>query len=143
VKIKMSLSTGLRLAFASMLVAGALVLPSAAAAHGQCSQANSDPTAAQYCPPAGVHGEGEGGKHHNQGVEGASESGSNGPTSGEAAPVAEEAPAVEAVAVQESSSGSTLPFTGLDVGILVIVALALGGTGLVLRQLTAPRETKS
>jgi cobalamin biosynthesis Mg chelatase CobN len=142
VKIKMSLSTGLRLAFASMLVAGALVLPSAAAAHGQCSQANSDPTAAQYCSPAGVQG--EGGKHHNQGVEGASESGSNGgPTSGDAAPVVEEAPAVEAVAVQESSTGSTLPFTGLDVGILVIVALALGGTGLVLRQLTATRETKS
>ena len=140
-KFKMSLSTGLRLAFASMLVAGALVLPSAAAAQGQCSQANSDPTAAQYCSPAGVHG--EGGKHPNQGVKGAGESGTGEPTSAESAPVVEEAPAVEAAAVQESSTGSTLPFTGLDVGILVIVALALGGTGLVLRHLTAPRETKS
>jgi hypothetical protein len=34
-----------------------------------------------------------------------------------------------------ASSGSSLPFTGLDVAALAIVALALTGTGVVLRRL--------
>jgi hypothetical protein len=139
VKTKMSTGTGLRLGFASMLLAGALVLPSSALA-GECTRANSDPTAAQYCSPAGVHE--QGGNNNGNGpekeVKGVAEEGTTEPTA-----VVEEAPAVEAAAVQESSNGSSLPFTGLDVGILVIVAIALGGTGLVLRRLTATRETRS
>jgi hypothetical protein len=39
------------------------------------------------------------------------------------------------VAVPASSSGPSLPFTGLDVAALAIVALALTGTGVVLRRL--------
>ena len=142
-KTKMGTGTGLRLAFASMLLAGALVLPSSAAA-GECTKANADPTAAQYCSPAGVqeqggNNNGNGPEHEVKGVaeEGTSE-GTTEPTA-----VVEEAPAVEAAAVQESSSSGSLPFTGLDVGILVIVAIALGGAGLVLRRLTATRETRS
>lgn len=36
-----------------------------------------------------------------------------------------------------SSSGASLPFTGFDVGVLAIVALLLGATGLALRRLSA------
>jgi hypothetical protein len=132
VKTYTSMKTGLRAAFATMVLAGALVLPSAAAAQTECSQANSDPTAAQYCSPAGVQ---EHGGNNNGEVKGVNESSTE--------PVAEVTPSVEAVAVQESSTGSSLPFTGLDVGVLVVVALALGGTGLVLRRLTTPREGRS
>jgi hypothetical protein len=39
------------------------------------------------------------------------------------------------VAVPEASSGPSLPFTGLDVAALAVVALALTGTGVVLRRL--------
>jgi hypothetical protein len=40
-----------------------------------------------------------------------------------------------AVPVQESAPGPSLPFTGLDVAALAAVALALTGTGVVLRRL--------
>jgi len=39
------------------------------------------------------------------------------------------------VAVPTASSGPSLPFTGLDVAALAVVALALTGTGVVLRRL--------
>ncbi len=39
------------------------------------------------------------------------------------------------VAVPAASSGPSLPFTGLDVAALAAVALALTGTGMVLRRL--------
>jgi hypothetical protein len=39
------------------------------------------------------------------------------------------------VAVPAASSGPSLPFTGLDVAALTVVALALAGTGVVLRRL--------
>ncbi len=41
----------------------------------------------------------------------------------------------ERVAVPAASSGPSLPFTGLDVAALAVVALALTGTGVVLRRL--------
>jgi hypothetical protein len=41
------------------------------------------------------------------------------------------------VAVATASSGSSLPFTGLDVAVLAVVALALTGTGVVLRRLAS------
>ena len=44
------------------------------------------------------------------------------------------APAVR-VAVPAAQSGPSLPFTGLDVAALAVVALALTGTGVVLRRL--------
>lgn len=39
----------------------------------------------------------------------------------------------------ESTSGASLPFTGFDVGVLAIVALLLGATGLALRRLSAAK----
>jgi hypothetical protein len=41
----------------------------------------------------------------------------------------------ERVAVPAAASGPSLPFTGLDVAALMVVALALAGTGVVLRRL--------
>lgn len=41
----------------------------------------------------------------------------------------------ERVAVPAASTGPSLPFTGLDVAALAVVALALTGTGVVLRRL--------
>jgi hypothetical protein len=49
--------------------------------------------------------------------------------------VAETAP----VAVQ--SNESSLPFTGADLGILVLMGVLLGGTGLVLRRVVRQRPT--
>lgn len=115
------------------ILAAAFLLPSAALAQGSCTQANSDPTEAQYCSPAGTH---ENGKSGDQGVAGESESSTGTPVAVEPAPAAE----VQAV---ESSSSSSLPFTGLDVGVLAIVAVLLAGTGLVLRRMSAPRDTQS
>jgi uncharacterized protein YfaQ (DUF2300 family) len=40
----------------------------------------------------------------------------------------------ERVAVPQASSGPSLPFTGFDVAVLAAVALALTGTGVVLRR---------
>jgi cobalamin biosynthesis Mg chelatase CobN len=130
------------LTIASVLLVAAFALPSSALAQSECTQANSDPTAAQYCSPAGIH---EGGTNEGE-VKGVSGEGSNEAAPAETettTPTVEPAPAAEVTAVQESSSSSSLPFTGLDVGVLVVVALALAGTGLFLRRLTAPRDTRS
>ena len=66
----------------------------------------------------------------------------------ETAPVAEEAPvqetapvAVESVTTEPTSSESSLPFTGADLGVLVLMGLLLGGTGLVLRRVVRQRPT--
>jgi hypothetical protein len=119
----------------AVLLAAAFLVPSSALAQGSCSQANSDPTEAQYCSPAGTHENGNSG-NENQGVAGENESSAETPVTVEPASTA------EAEAVQESSS-SSLPFTGLDVGVLAIVALLLAGTGFLLRRLSAPRDTRS
>jgi cobalamin biosynthesis Mg chelatase CobN len=116
------------------LLAAALLLPGSALA-GECSHSNSDPTAAQYCSPHGTHENGNNGDEE-QGIAGADES------SGTETPVTVEPSTAEAEAVQESSSGSSLPFTGLDVGVLAIVALLLAATGLLLRRLSAPGDNQ-
>jgi hypothetical protein len=46
------------------------------------------------------------------------------------------------VAVFTASSGSSLPFTGLDVAALAVVALALTGTGVVLRRLASMGDSE-
>jgi hypothetical protein len=68
-------------------------------------------------------------------------SGGNGPSSGsaapaevETAPVVEEAPTVAAAEVE--SSGATLPFTGLDVGVIALAGIVLLGMGFLLRRYT-------
>jgi hypothetical protein len=94
-----------------------VALPGQAFATEQCSNANQDATEGQYCTPtqslqAGIGSGGGGGK----------------PAQQVAVPAASTVPAAE-------STGPSLPFTGLDVAALAVVALALTGTGVVLRRL--------
>ncbi len=132
-KIKAVRRGGLAIA---VLVA-ALMLPAQAAMAGQnCSQTRTDPTASQYCSVAGVHTSGENGNHPTN-------SNGNEPASTDATvtPASTGVEAVEGTSAEES--GGSLPFTGLDVGILVLVAAGLTGTGLVLRRLTGSGALRS
>ncbi len=87
-----------------------VALPGQAFATQECSNANQDATDGQYCNQVQSlqAGLGSGG-------------GGGGPA--------------EKVAVPAASTGPSLPFTGLDVAALAVVALALTGTGVVLRRL--------
>jgi hypothetical protein len=87
-----------------------VALPSQAFATQECSNANNNSTDGQYCNQVQSlqAGLGSGG-------------GGGGPA--------------ERVAVPAASTGPSLPFTGLDVAALAVVALALTGTGVVLRRL--------
>jgi hypothetical protein len=137
-KIKAVRRGGLAIA---VLVAALMVPAQAAMAGEDCSQTRTDPTAAQYCSVAGTHASGENGNKPNDaaknGVEGV-QSGSESSPGTEATVTPAPAPAsVEAVeGTTAEESGGSLPFTGLDVGILALVAIGLAGTGLLLRRLT-------
>jgi hypothetical protein len=120
--------TRLRGGIAIAVLAAAVALPAQAAAQNDCSKSHSDPTAAQYCPQSNVLNEDTTG---------------NSPSTSETAPVATPVSSPETAPVATSSSGGSLPFTGLDVGILVLAAALLTGTGLLLRRLTAPGAPKS
>ena len=112
---------GFRALLATAVLVAALAIPAQAAVAQQTNCSSGDPTASQYCDVSGV----------NTGSSG------NGPTT-EAAQTEGATPTVTPVAATTvESSGSTLPFTGLDVGILVLVAAGLGAAGFVLRRLTA------
>jgi hypothetical protein len=111
------IKTGLRAVIAIAVLAAALVLPAQAFSQNDCSNAGSDPTAAQYCPPSDVQ---VGGTN--------TQNNANAPSSAAA-------PSGTASVAASTDSGS-LPFTGLDVGILLLVAAVLSGTGLALRRLT-------
>jgi hypothetical protein len=102
---------------ALLAVVGAVAIAPATAL---AQDALSNPSASQYEPQSQVQG--------------TSTNGSNGPT----------APA----AANTSSSGlnssvGSLPFTGMDVIVLAVVAAALIGTGVALRRLSAPRAPKA
>lgn len=84
-----------------------VALPGQAFAHKTCTKAQTSSVDNQYCTPV-------------QSLQAGLGSGS--------------APA-QRVAVPAASSGPSLPFTGLDVAALAVVALALTGTGVVLRRL--------
>lgn len=56
-------------------------------------------------------------------------------------PVAETAPVAVESTSAPTSSESSLPFTGADLGILVLMGVLLGGTGLVLRRVVRQRPT--
>jgi hypothetical protein len=45
-------------------------------------------------------------------------------------------PAEPGAAVQSTESAETLPFTGLDVGAIVVIGIALVGAGLVIRRVS-------
>ena len=102
------------LALVALLMA--LALPAQALA--QAGNPNVDPTASQYNNPSDTGGGNE------------------------------EEPAEQTVALTSTggddgtsgfSSSSSLPFTGFDVGVLALVALLLGATGLALRRLSSVR----
>ena len=124
-----NIKTGLRAVFAVAVLAAAFVLPAQAFAQDNCANAGSDPTAAQYCSPSG-----------------AQTGAGNGSPKVKSAPVSNSAPvstaAAPSTAVAETSSSGSLPFTGFDVGILLLVAVVLTGTGLALRRLTASGANK-
>jgi hypothetical protein len=107
----------LRITFAIVAVLSALVLPTAALANSGQS--------------------GYGGP--NSAVAGINSSGGNGPTSSAPSPVVEEAPTVAAAEVE--SSGSTLPFTGLDVGYIAAAGIVLLGMGFLLRRVSHRGQT--
>jgi cobalamin biosynthesis Mg chelatase CobN len=138
----------IRALLATAVLVAAFAIPAQSAfAAGNCS---SGATASQYCQVKGVNtGSNDGNNNNNVGKtdSGNGPSNGNGPTTEAATaegstPVAVTPAAVETEAV-ESSSSSTLPFTGLDVGILALVAVALGGAGLLLRRLTASGAARS
>jgi hypothetical protein len=82
-----------------------LALPGQAFAGASCNDATTAQYAPQQCLAAGL-GAGGGGK-----------------------------PAQQVAVPAAAPSGPSLPFTGLDVAALAVVALALTGTGVVLRRL--------
>jgi hypothetical protein len=100
------------------VVAAIAVAPAAAIAQ----DALSNPSASQYEPESQVQGTTTGG----------------GNGSGPAA----EHPATASATGLSSNVGS-LPFTGMDVIVLVIVASALIGTGFALRRLSAPKTPRA
>jgi hypothetical protein len=83
-------------------------VPGQAFAAEPCDNANKDATAGQYCNPV-------------ESLEAGLGAGGGQPA--------------EQVAVPVEESGPSLPFTGLDVAAIAAVALALTGTGVVLRRL--------
>lgn len=129
--VKSKIETGLRVAISSAALVAALVLPGQALAQapqGECANAGTDPTAAQYCSVSGAQ---TGGGNNTAPT---SQNGSQGEqASSSPAPVAESS----GTAAADTSGSGSLPFTGLDVGILLLVAAILVGTGLALRRLTA------
>ncbi len=96
------------LALAALSLALVSLPGQAFAGQKQCSNANQDATQGTYCNQV-------------QSLQAGLGSGGGG--------------AAQRVAVPAASSGPSLPFTGLDVAALAVVALALTGTGVVLRRL--------
>jgi hypothetical protein len=115
-----NIKASLRVVIAMAVLAAAFVLPAQALAQTNCANAGSDPTAAQYCSISGVQTGGD-----------------NGPKTKDVANVTNSSVTPSGTAAVETSSSGSLPFTGLDVGILLLVAAVLTGTGLALRRLTA------
>jgi hypothetical protein len=102
---------------ALMLVSAALAVPGSAIAQDQLS----NPSAAQYTPQSQVQGTSKGG-------------------------TASGTPSSPSVAQTPTGGGGgqvgTLPFTGMDLGVVAGVALLLTGTGLALRRLSAPPRSR-
>lgn len=142
-----NIKTFLTGAIACTAFVAAMVVPTASAMAETCPSYRSDPTQAQYCSVSAANESGSNnpGNNHspnkgNNGVKGAQAEGGNEGVTTEGVP-AESVTPVETTAVESSSS--SLPFTGLDVGVLAAVALALVGTGVLLRRLTRSGELGS
>lgn len=107
-----------RLGGLALLVVTAAVAVAPATALAQ--DALSNPSAAQYEPQSQVQG--------------TTTNGSNGSNNGSNGPVAASTPSSGL-----NSNVGSLPFTGLDVIVLAVVAAGLLGTGLALRRLSSPK----
>jgi hypothetical protein len=105
----------------SLLVAAMLAVPATVFAQDQLA----NPSAAQYEPQSQVQGTSGSGGPGGPGV-GSSPSVAQTPTGGGG-----------------NSSLGSLPFTGMDLGIVAGVALLLTGTGLALHRLSVPPNTRS
>lgn len=103
-----------------VVIAAVAVVPATALAQ----DALSNPSAAQYEPQSQVQGTTTNGSNN----------GSKGSNNGSNGPVAASTP----TSGLNSNVGS-LPFTGLDVIVLAVVAAGLIGTGLALRRLSSPK----
>ncbi len=112
-----NIRTGLRAAIAVAALVAAFVLPAQALATTDCSNVGSDPTQAQYCSPTNGGG----------GNQGTSTTAS--------------VPSSSGTAGVSTSSGGSLPFTGLDLAALLAVAGALTAAGFALRRLSAPGKS--
>ena len=97
------------LALAALSLALVALPGQAFAGQQECAKASSDATDGQYCNQV-------------QSIQAGLGSGGGGKPA-------------QQVAVPTASSGPSLPFTGLDVAALAVVALALTGTGVALRRL--------
>jgi hypothetical protein len=98
------------------VVAAVAIAPATALAQ----DALSNPSASQYEPQSQVQGTSTTGSN-------------NGPA----------AAAVKSSASGLNSNVGSLPFTGMDVIVLAVVAAALIGTGVALRRLSAPKAPKA
>jgi hypothetical protein len=119
---------------ATLFVAAALVVvfafPVNALAARDCTDAHSDPTAAQYCNSTqnavAPLGEKKAAEEKGSEAKVAAVMGSEGPSSGSGSS-------------SSSGGGSSLPFTGADLLVLAAIAAALLAVGLALRQLSSAR----
>jgi tetrahydromethanopterin S-methyltransferase subunit E len=98
------------------VIAAVAIAPATALA----TDALSDPASAQYQPQSQVQG--------------TTTNGSNGPN----APVA-----ANAADTGLKANVGSLPFTGLDVIVLAVVAAALIGTGIALRKVSGPKAPRT
>lgn len=105
--------------FVALLATFLLLGLSAQQATAAAGDPATDPTASQYHNPASTVTQDDSGPDDTQVLVSTPSSGSG---SG-----------------GESTSGASLPFTGFDVGVLAVVALLLGATGLALRRFSAAK----
>lgn len=105
------------------VVAAVAIAPATALAQ----DALSNPSASQYEPKSQVQG--------------TSTNGSNGP--GSSGPAAANTSAANTSASGLNANVGSLPFTGMDVIVLAVVAAALIGTGVALHRLSAPKAPKA
>ncbi|HWB69243.1 MAG TPA: hypothetical protein VG518_04645 [Solirubrobacterales bacterium] len=122
----------LRGVMAIAALVAALLIPAHASASSNCSNANSDPTAAQYCSPV------EGTHTGHECTEAGSGSGGSGTSAGTERCGTNEVEAASAESgSSESTSSGSLPFTGFDAVALLAAALALAAAGFALRRLSS------
>jgi hypothetical protein len=129
--------------FLAVMAAAALVVvlavPYQAQAASDCSSAGSDPTAAQYCPPTEPQEE-----EKKECSEGNSGNSGNSEDCSETAPVTSSSNTTPTSSASPATSeGGSLPFTGEEIPMLLAIAAAFIGAGIVLQRLSRPKAERS